>query len=207
MHVYYDRSRHERDDNALMRTVENAENELKQRILGQTKLNNKEIKKYKKYFDLELNTDIPIKFTRNFDKLNALAKIHGFFCLLSSSELNAAEVLSVYRNKDSIEKAFDEVKNYIDMKRLHTHNTDTTNGKLFCAFIALIAAMHMQNKLAALMNKKNFTKENIILEFDKMAVIQFGKTSRQYAPLSKSQKDILKEFGLTEDALAKFLEK
>jgi hypothetical protein len=40
-----------------------------------------------------------------------------------------------------------------------------------------------------------------------MAVVQFGETSRQYAPLSKLQKDILKEFALTEDALAKFLAK
>jgi transposase len=205
MHVYYDRSRHERDDNTLIHTVENAESELKQRILGQTKLGSKEIKKYTKYFDLELNGDIPTGFKRNFDKLNALAKIHGFFCLLSNSDLGAGEVLSIYRNKDSIEKAFDEVKNYVDMKRLHTHNTDTTKGKLFCAFIALIAAMHMQNKLAVLMDKKNLTKENIILELDKITAVQFGETSRQYAPLSKLQKDILKEFSLTEDTFAKFL--
>jgi transposase len=205
MHVYYDRSRHESEDNALMRNVENAEKELKQRILERSELDDKEIKKYAKCFDLELNGDIPVGFKRNFDKLNALAKTHGFFCLLSNSELSAAEVLSIYRNKDSIEKAFDEVKNYIDMKRLRTHSTDTTSGKLFCAFIALIAAMHMQNNLSVLMDKKNLTKENIILELDKIAVVQFGETSRQYAPLSKLQKDILKEFGLTENALAKFL--
>jgi transposase len=207
MHVYYDMTRRDRQDNELMRTVENAENELIQRIKGETELDARELKKYDKYFDVELSDKIATSYKRNYEKLNRLAKNHGFFCLLSNSDLSAAEVLSIYRNKDSIEKAFDEVKNYTDMSRLHTHNTDTTDGKLFCAFIALIATMYMQNKLDKLMDERNLTKEKIILELEKMTVRQFGNNKRQYAPLSKLQKDILSAFELSESDFSQYLQR
>jgi len=206
MHVYYDMTRRDRQDGELMRTVENVENELSQRIRGHAELDRREIKRYDKYFDLELSDGMATSFSRNYEKINRFAKNHGFFCLLSNSNLSAADVLSIYRKKDSIEKAFDEVKNYTDMNRLHTHNADTTDGKLFCAFIALITTMHMQGKLDKLMNDRNLTKEKIILELEKIAVIQCGGNKRQYAPLSRMQKDIISNFGLTENDFAQYLQ-
>ena len=205
MHVFYDSSHRYMQDAQLMRTIESVELELLQRILGQTKLDNKELKKYNKYFDMHLSDGVPITFSRNYDKINVLAKHHVFFCQLSNSALSSAQVLQTYRRKDSIEKAFDEIKNYIDMGRLRTHNSDTTDGKLFCSFIALIAAMHMQNKLAVFMKENYLTKEKVILELEKMKIVQFGGNKRQYAPLSKLQKSIISEFALSEDDYISYL--
>ncbi len=36
-----------------------------------------------------------------------------------------AEVLELYRRRDVIEKGFDDLKNGVDMKRLHCHNNET----------------------------------------------------------------------------------
>ncbi|RDI91906.1 hypothetical protein Q502_10610, partial [Mesotoga sp. Brook.08.YT.4.2.5.2.] len=48
------------------------------------------------------------------------------------------EALRVYRNKDTIEKSFDDLKNQLDMKRLRIHSAASMDGRLFVQFIALI---------------------------------------------------------------------
>jgi transposase len=61
--------------------------------------------------------------------------------------MDSPAILSVYRDRDAIEKGFDELKNYVDMRRLRTHNQETTKGKKFCALIALIVASEIGGKL------------------------------------------------------------
>jgi hypothetical protein len=205
MHVFFDGERKIIEDANLKRTADDIVAELQQFIDGKIKLDGKQRKKYEKYFDLEYSDNCPTSFVYNYSKIDKLAHYNGFFCLLSNDALSSAQILETYRRKDSIEKGFDEIKNYIDMKRLRTHYTDTTDGKIFCAFIALIAAMHLQNKLGKLMAKNNLTKDKIILELEKMQVVQFCQNKRQYTPLSKLQKSILIEFGLTESVYEEFL--
>ncbi|MDR3204370.1 MAG: hypothetical protein LBV23_06465 [Deltaproteobacteria bacterium] len=64
------------------------------------------------------------------------------------------EVLAKYRQKNVIEKSFDNLKNYILMKRLSTHNTEMTCAKLFCAFLALIVSSEIEVKLGKFMKNK-----------------------------------------------------
>ena len=48
------------------------------------------------------------------------------------------EALRVYRDKDVVEKCFDDLKNLLDMRRLRMHSIETVDGRLFVQFIALI---------------------------------------------------------------------
>ena len=205
MHVYFDGERKVLEDASLKRTADSAAAELQQFIDGKTALDSKQRKKYEKYFDVEYTGNTPASLKYNYSKIDEMAKYNGFFCLLSNDSLTSAQILETYRRKDSIEKGFDEIKNFIDMKRLRTHYADTTDGKLFCAFVALIAAMHMQDKLGKLMTENSLTKDKIVLELEKMQVVQFGENKRQYAPLSKLQKSIISEFGFTENDYSEFL--
>jgi transposase len=66
----------------------------------------------------------------------------GFFCLVSSENLTLNEVLSIYRQKDSIEKIFNSLKNELDIKPLRVWSDVSVYGALIIAFLSqLIMSM------------------------------------------------------------------
>jgi len=60
----------------------------------------------------------------------------GFFCLVSSEDLTPREALSVYRQKDSLEKIFHSLKNEIDISPLRVWTQESIYGALIIGFIA-----------------------------------------------------------------------
>jgi transposase len=201
MHIYYDPSLAEQQRSDLQRTVENMEGKLKQ--LAQ--MTERDIKRYSSFFNIKRNVDGTLSFCRNYDKIDTAARNNGFFCLLTNKTITSTEVLKVYRRKDVIEKGFDDLKNHIDMKRMHTHTGTTTDGKLFCAFIALIAASEMTKKLLTLNRRKTMSKADVISELEKIKVIQTLDGKRLMNPITKTQRAIFEAFDLKENDLKAYV--
>jgi transposase len=201
MHIYCDPGLAEIHRADLYRTMEVQEERLRQ--LEQ--LTKREAKRYSAFFDIDLAKDGTFTFERNYTRIDEAAKNAGFFCLLTSAGLDSAKVLDIYRRKDVIEKGFDDLKNHIDMKRLRTHNTHTTDGKLFCAFVALIATSHVNAKLGAFMKDKSMSKDSAIAELDKIKAIFVSADRRLMNPITKTQHSILEAFGLGEDEIKSYI--
>jgi transposase len=70
-----------------------------------------------------------------------------------------------------IEKAFDDVKNYLDMKKSRTHRQETRDGKLFHSFIALIVASKIGVALRDMMKEKYWTKNDVIKKLEKVNIV------------------------------------
>ena len=201
LHIYNDPASAERQRADLYRTVEAQEEKLSQ--LEQ--ITKKDSKSYSAFFDINRKDTGEFTFERNYRRIDDAAKYAGFFCLLSSTGLSSSEVLEVYRRKDMIEKGFDDLKNHIDMKRLHTHTSATTDGKLFCAFIALIAISQMSACLGSFMSEKSMDKDEVIAELEKIRVVFASGDRRLMNPATKTQKSILKAFGLNEESLKSYI--
>jgi transposase len=60
----------------------------------------------------------------------------GFFCLKSNKNLTLEEALEIYREKDSIEKIFDSLKNEIQIKPLRVWSDNSIYGAILLGFIA-----------------------------------------------------------------------
>lgn len=60
----------------------------------------------------------------------------GFFCLKSNKNLTLEEALETYREKDSIEKIFDSLKNEIQIKPLRVWSDYSIYGAILLGFIA-----------------------------------------------------------------------
>lgn len=60
----------------------------------------------------------------------------GFFCLVSNMDLTLNEVLSLYRQKDSIEKLFNSLKNEIDIRPLRVWSEYSIYGALLIGFLS-----------------------------------------------------------------------
>ncbi|MDR1608993.1 MAG: transposase [Deltaproteobacteria bacterium] len=201
MHIYYNPEMAELKRQELFRKIE-----AKEEILAQKKeLTKKELRMYRNYFIIDLAVNGSFNYTRDYDKIDKMAENCGIFCLLTNTNLDSARVLSIYRQRDMIEKSFDDLKNYIDMKRMRTHNTATTEGKLFCAFLSLIVVSEIGVKLGEMMKKKSWSKARLITELEKIRVVESNEGIRQTNPLTKTQRLILETFGLKEVDLTDYI--
>ena len=116
-------------------------------------------------------------------------------------------MVATCRKKDEVEKAFDEVKNHLDMHRLRTHRQETTDGKVFCAFVALIARMPIENALGGWMCENRMTMERVLREFAKVRCVQGADGRRLLNPLTKKQREIVELMGFSEDDVRAFVER
>ncbi len=103
-----------------------------------------------------------------------------------------------------MEKCFDDLKNELDMHRLHVQKDETAEGKAFCAFIALIVRSQMQKNLRNMMVENKFTFKKIMLELRKARLIiapKYPTGCRLMNPPTEVQKEILSCLGLPENTL------
>lgn len=61
-------------------------------------------------------------------------------------EMDAITALQLYRNKDVVEKAFSNIKDRLNMRRLLVSSEKSLDEKLFVGFIALIYLSHIKKK-------------------------------------------------------------
>jgi transposase len=202
LHVFYDPVLCEQRRNELTREVD-AEAEALAQLDQLTK---RQAKHHSRRLRIDLADDGTFAFERDWDKIAAAGRDAGFFCVLTSTALTPKDVLAVYRRKDAIEKAFDDLKNHTDMKRLRTHSDETTSGKLFCAFIALIACSEIQAKVGPALkaSKQSASKKDVLAEMDKIKIVDAASGRRLINPATKLQRGILEALGLTEERLKSY---
>jgi transposase len=200
MHIYHSSGLAERQNKELFRLVESYEETLSQL----KELTRKEVKRYSAFFDIKQSVG-GLSFSRNYDKIDKSAKNHGFFCLLSNSNRNSGEALLTYRRRDMIEKEFDDLKNHLDMFRLRTHSGEITEGKMFCAFISLIAISKINAVLRKNKDMVSMSKKKLITEMEKIKIIKLSASRRLMNPLTKSQRVILDLFGYNEESIKSYI--
>ena len=150
---------------------------------------------YKMYFDIKTT---PVRGQRVMVKENVLVearKNFGFFALIGNEAIDANRALLVYRNKDIVEKAFDNVKDRLDMRRLNVSSDLSLDGKLFAEFIALIYISYLHK---AMLNAHLYTKYTMHEILDELEAIErFDREG--YAPqlgeITDKQSDLFKALG------------
>jgi cytidylate kinase len=203
MHIYHNPELGERQRRDLFRTVENMEAELTQLDAA----SEKELKRFSRFFDIQTENEI-FSFSQNYDRIDEASQNCGIFCILSNTSLTSAKVLDTYRNKDSIEKGFDDIKNHIDMKRMRVHSDASIDGKLFCAFIALIATSEMAKCLCvfnAANKQRTLSKRALISQLDKIKVFLTPDGRRLMNPLTKTLRELLRSFKVSDSDLNAYI--
>lgn len=202
VHIYYDEDKARIQKKDLYAKIEKYDFEL-----GQLKsLTKRQYKLYNKYFDITTNDDGTFTYKKSSLKIDQLSKRNGYFILISTLEnKNSEEILNLYRRKDKVEKNFDNLKNYLDFKRLRTHKDSSTEGKIFVGFIALIIKSYMEYKLKSYFSENNSTIEKVFRELQKIKLIRINNGQSLMAPLTSKQKKILKEFDITESDIVSYI--
>ena len=119
----------------------------------------------------------------------------GWFVLLSNHVDNAQTAYDIYRAKDVVEKGFLKYKNHLGLDRLRVHSDDRMQNKIFIAFIALIIASAIHQKMRREDLFKGMTFDKLMLTMTKLkSATVNGKVILR--PVTKEQTDIFSAFGI-----------
>lgn len=138
------------------------------------------------------------------DVINEEIKLCGYFVLITSDKMTASETLEQYKSRDSSEKLFRGDKSYLGNHSYRVHSSESVANKIFIEFVALV----IRNKIYSLLKeemRRNRKKNNYMTvpaalrELEKIEMIRMsdGNYHLEHA-VTKTQKDILKAFHLTE---------
>jgi transposase len=197
-HVFYSPSKAADEEYILWERIRRMEDEL-QRMSKARKLP----RRYTDIFTIEGAGDgKELSFMRDAAKIDARIARLGYFVLITNDqELDSPSCLRIYREKDVIEKAFCGMKNHIDFKRMRTHTTPTTDGKLFCGFIALVLRSALATKIAKDVDTTGMTVPEVLGHLSKLKRITYADGSVSHTAVTKAQKAILKAVGITPEEL------
>jgi len=122
----------------------------------------------------------------------------GFLVLLSNVVKDSSYALQIYRDKDLVEKTFDDLKNTMDSKRLRVHLDESMKGRLFIQLIALIFISYISKTAHDKDIFKLFGSVSNILDELKLynEVSVSGRKEKIYSERTKAQKVILQAFEL-----------
>jgi len=147
---------------------------------------------FERYFECTINGKM-IHLRRRVNAISQAVNRFGKTILLSATKRNWDDVLSLYRERDEVEKKFDELKNELDVMPLRVQKIETLQGLLFIFFISLIlrAILLRRAKDAELLDKNSI--EEILMELAKLRAVKVGGKWR-LTEISKKQRNIFEKF-------------
>jgi transposase len=135
-----------------------------------------------------------------FAKEEALAeakRYYGYFALLSNEIKEPWKALEVYRNKDLVEKAFNNLKERLNLRRLAVSSEQSLDGKLFVQFIALIFLSYITKKMQENKMFKNNTMQEILDDLDIIECFEVPGQKLQVGETTKRQINLYTQLGVT----------
>lgn len=192
LHLFYSPDRALEDEKAFNSRLVALQEELES---GQRHPDHE--KQYARYFDIKTT---PVRGTKVTAKEEALAEAkrnYGYFALLSNDVKEPISALEIYRNKDMVEKAFENLKERLNMRRLTVSSEQSLDGKLFVQFIALIFLSYITRKMQQNNLFKNHTLQEVLDELDIIECFEVPGQRLQVGEITKRQEQLYTKLGVT----------
>jgi len=146
---------------------------------------------FERYFEASIEGK-RINLIRRVNAISQAVNRFGKTILLSSSKKNWNEVLSLYRERDEVEKKFDELKNELEVMPLRVQKIETLQGLLFIFFVSLMlrALLLRRARDAELLDKNSI--DDILMELAKLRAVKVGGKWK-LTEVSKKQRTIFEK--------------
>lgn len=163
---------------------------------------------FSKYFDLIYyhpgETDEKFMYGRELtDVINEEIRLCGYFVIITSEKMTAAEALDLYKSRDASEKLFRGDKSYLGNKAFRTSANESTEAKIFVEFVAMILRNRFYTKVRE-QRIRNGNRQNYMMvpaairELEKIEMVKLYDQNYHLAhAVTKTRKEILKAFGMT----------
>ena len=84
-------------------------------------------------------------------------RYYGYFTLITNDAMDAITALEIYQNKNLVEKAFDNLKERLNIRRTLASSEQSLDGKLIVEFIAQIYLSYIKRQMQDANLFKNYT--------------------------------------------------
>ena len=156
---------------------------------------------YERYFEVHETPKRGIRITPKEEVIAEEAKYDGYFVLLSNEVKDPNEALSLYRSKDIVEKAFGNLKERLNFRRLQVSSELSLNGKLFVEFIALIYLSYVKQKMQKAKLFESWTLQGLLDELDSIELLEAPGYGRILGEITKKQERLYQALGVEPPSL------
>jgi transposase len=195
LHLYYSPDRALEDEKAFNSRLVNLQRELES---GQRHPDHE--KQYAKYFEVRSTPVRGTKVMANEDAITEAKRNYGYFAMMSNEIKDPVEALSIYRNKDLVEKAFENLKDRLNLRRLAVSSEQSLDGKLFVQFIALIYLSYITRKMQEINLFKDYTMQEVLDDLDLIECFEVPGQKLQLGETTNHQLKLYTKLGVTPPA-------
>jgi len=121
---------------------------------------------------------------------------YGYFALISNEMKDLIEALENYRNKDLVEKAFGDLKERINLRRLSVSSEASLDGKLFVEFIAFIYLSYLKKQMQGQDLCKKYTMQQLLDEFAIIECFEQLGAQIRMGEVTKRQMELYVKMGI-----------
>lgn len=136
--------------------------------------------------------------------IEAETELQGYFAIVTSEEMSAADAMYYYGSRDVSEKLFRADKSFLDDHSYRVYTNEAMEAKVFVSFIALIIRNRiytaLKDEMGRLGTEPNYmTVPAALRELEKIEMVRLtDNLYRLDHAVTKTQKTILKAFGIDE---------
>ena len=200
MHIYYSAAKAAGERARLEESIREMQNYLKKYRDSEHEFG----PAFHKYFYMHYNKETGhfVYGEPNLQVIRDELDLCGYFAIISSEKMGAAEAINLYKNRDASEKVFRADKSYLGNNCLRVASEEAASNKVFIGFIALIirSRMHtaLKNQAKEMLKKPNYlTVPAAIRELEKIEMTrQLDKVYRLDHAVTKTQQVILGAFNI-----------
>jgi transposase len=169
--------------------------ELKKELLSGKRVESHE-SQYKKYFDVKNTPKRGVQIAAKEDVIKAAKRYYGYFALISNEKMDSLNALKLYRMKDVIEKAFGNLKERLNMRRMLVSSERSLNGKLFVEFVALIYLSYINKQMQEKRLYETYTMQEALDKLDIIECFEHPGQELRVGEILEKQKKLYIDLGV-----------
>ncbi len=191
IHYYYSIEKGADDEQAFDKRIAGLHKEL---------LDNKLVESHKKAYEQFFEVKTTPKRGRQVgykeDAIKEARRYLGYFALITNEKMDAFTALHLYRMKDVVEKAFGNIKERLNMRRLLVSSEKGLDGKIFTEFVALILISYLDHKMKESGLYKSYTMQALLDKLDVLECFEDAQHSLRIGELLNKQTEIYEALGI-----------
>lgn len=191
IHYYYSIEKGADDEQAFDKHIAGLHNEL---LEG--KYVESHQKAYEQFFEIKTTPKRGRQVYYKEDAIKEARRYLGYFVLISNEKMDAFTALHLYRMKDVVEKAFGNLKERLNMRRLLVSSEKGLDGKIFVEFVALILISYLDHKMKEANLYKNYTLHQLLDKLDVIEYFEDANHSPRIGELLNKQIEIYEALGV-----------
>ena len=202
-HIYHSSEKYAFERRALEARIDRMADYLHKQEGKQVRID----KSFEQYFELFYHNEGKKNETfvvgkEKTDVVEREIRLCGYFAIITSEEMTAAEALTLYKSRDGTEKLFRGDKSYLGNRSLRVQSDEAIDSKIFIEFVALIVRNKiytcLKDEMEKIGKRPNYmTVPAALKELEKIEMLRLldGMYRLDHA-VTATQKTILKAFGV-----------